>query len=91
MAIKDVISQLQADVKDNKDATASVQAALEGYAKANSDLTQQLKDALAGGLDNADEDALKQIAADLEANNNALHAAAPATAQAAVENTPAAS
>jgi capsule polysaccharide export protein KpsE/RkpR len=90
MSIKDTIATLQNDVRDNKDATASVQAALETYAKANGDLTQQLKDALdKADLDGADETALKQIAADLEANNSALHAAAPATAAAVVENTPA--
>jgi chromosome segregation ATPase len=90
MSIKDTIGQLQTDVRGNKDASDAVMKALQTYAQVNSDLTDQLKAALANGIDNADEDALKQIATDLEANNNELHAAAGPTAAAVVANTPAA-
>jgi chromosome segregation ATPase len=88
MTIKDTITQLQNDVRDNKDASDSVKTALEGYAKANSDLTQQLKDAIAKVADDTDVTALNNIATQLEANNAELHAAAPATAAAVVDNTP---
>jgi uncharacterized protein YjcR len=88
MTIKDTITQLQTDVRDNKDASDSVKTALEGYAKANSDLTQQLKDAIAKVADDTDVTALNNIATQLEANNAELHAAAPATAAAVVDNTP---
>jgi hypothetical protein len=86
MAIKDTITKLQGDVRDNKNAADAVKTALEGYAKVNADLTQQLKDAIANDADAA---ALEEIATQLEANNAELHAAAPATAAAVVANTPA--
>lgn len=88
MATAETLARLQAELTENTDATASVKTALETYAAANADLTQQLKDAIAAS---ADEDALKAIADQLDANNNALTAAAGATAKAATDNTPAAS
>jgi predicted RND superfamily exporter protein len=86
-AIKDVIAKLQSDVRENKDASDAVQKALQTYAQVNSDLTDQLKAALASVAEEADVTALSDIVTQLEANNNELHAAAPATAAAVVENT----
>jgi chromosome segregation ATPase len=89
-SIKDTISQLQGDVRDNKDASDAVKKALQTYAQVNSDLTDQLKAALANVAEEVDVTALKDIATQLEANNNELHAAAGPTAAAVVANTPAA-
>jgi hypothetical protein len=90
MTIKDTIAKLQTDVRDNKDAADAVQKALRGYAQVNSDLTDQLKAALQNVAEETDVTALNDIVTQLEANNNELHAAAPAVAAAVVENTPAA-
>lgn len=87
MATVDTLARLQAELTENTDATSAVKTALETYAAANADLTQQLKDAIAAS---ADDDALQAIADQLDANNKALTDAAGATAKAATDNTPAA-
>jgi membrane-associated HD superfamily phosphohydrolase len=86
MATAETLARLQTDLAANTDATQATKTALEHYAQANAELTKQLQDAIAAS---ADDEVLKGIADQMEANTKSLLDAAP-TAKAVTDNTAAA-
>lgn len=89
MATRQTLDAMQAAVTHNTSAVAAATDALTHYAQTNTDLTQQLKDAIARA-DSLDDSEVQAAIAAIEANNTKLVAAAGPTAAAIVANTPAA-